>query len=373
MNIIYLFSTKTNIKEYYLDPSSSTFIEMISGDKFIKDLSYPSILLNTLMLANIVSKFAPKNWKQICTTDINIKNAIIIVHKSFFGKRKLLCKLKTNKNMLVFAIVDGTGINLDLADAILCCSHASYQHYSTIQTQCPVFFVEHNVDIRIQPIQPYTDKFSAYYFGASENMYFYNSIFEYVRPCFSDYLGTAHTDFIRYLKFANFHYALRPTMPERVFKPFTKGFMASFHFSNILVHKNDGDASIYLGNDYPYLIKEDLTENIVINYIKKARDDFGGKDWNRGLEIMHSLRKFFDHKNIASQFITSMETLRIEHPVIPHLTLKQAYIGRNAIKDRIISLKNRLEKSRAWPIIRPYYVFLKNKIYKRDGPHNSDS
>ena len=326
MNIAYIFPTKSSIKNYYLDPSSSTFIKTITEEKFITDLPYPSILLSILMHASVVSKFSPKGCSQICTTDTNIKNSITIVHKNFFSQRELLCKMKINKNLLVFAVIDGVVVNLDLADAILCCSHGAYQHYSTVQDQCPVFFVEHTIDLRMKQMQPYTDKFSAFYFGSSQNFQIYNGIFECVRPCFTEYENIPYPDFITYLKFANFHYAVRPKMPKLIFKPFTKGFTASVCFSNILVHKDDGDANIYLCNDYPYLIKEDLTENVVLDYLKKAQHDFGGKDWNAGLEMMYNLRKFFDHKYIALQFWSSMENLNSKH-TLQHMTLKNKNWG----------------------------------------------
>lgn len=75
----------------------------------------------------------------------------------------------------------------------------------------------------------------------------------------------------------------------------------------MLVHKDDGDALHFLGEDYPYLIREDISEDVVLRYMRKARDTFGREEWAYGLERILSLRSVFSPDAIARQFWDMIE------------------------------------------------------------------
>ncbi|SBV98729.1 conserved hypothetical protein [uncultured delta proteobacterium] len=265
-------------------------------------------MVRQLMHSRLMMPYAPEDWGIICTTDINIKNSLVIVHKSIFNSPNIMQALKAQGNTIVADVIDGVITDVTDIDAILCCSHKAVAFYTAAQNKCPVFFVEHCCDIRVLEQEETPSTFSPFYFGASENLLVYNSIFEFIRPCFTNYYDQ-QMNWVDYLKLANFHYALRCKIDPRSFKPFMKGIIASFCNSNILVHASDGDAARYLGQDYPYLIKEPLTEQVVLHYLAKAKDDFGGKTWNSGLAVMRDMKELFRPATIAAQFWTMVRRL----------------------------------------------------------------
>ena len=123
-----------------------------------------------------------------------------------------------------------------------------------------------------------------------------------VTPVFTDSDNVANLDWMRSLPLANFHYAVRPVSVQASFKPFLKGITAAHCNANILVHKDDGDAALCLGEDYPYLIREELEEKVLQRYMAKARGDFGGREWLHGLSIMRELKENSSEIVIARQF-----------------------------------------------------------------------
>jgi hypothetical protein len=67
-------------------------------------------------------------------------------------------------------------------------------------------------------------------------------------------------------------------------------------------HRAQGgsDARYYLGSDYPYILKDE-TLNSVLEMIDYAKASFGGAEWQRGLEIMKSVRQRCEPAQIESE------------------------------------------------------------------------
>ena len=298
--IVYLFSSSLE-KTVFLKPSNPSFYQTVFDPDFLKHI-WGSVLLRQLLHAKIMEQFAPRGWEQICTNAIGWKNSIIILHKLLFSDVQLRQKFKEDGNVVLLDVVDGEIDDVRFADGILCCSHKAYQYYQQKYPLLPIFFVEQGVDPRVPEIKTTLSDFSAYYFGDVMNCQRYDSIFEYVHPCFTNTNSSFHLNWFSYLPKANFHYAVRPTVGENIFKPFIKGGIAAYCASNILIHKDDGDAAHYLGSDYPYLIKEDITEKVVLKYLRKAKEEFGGPEWNRGLAAMAEVKESFSPRRIAKQF-----------------------------------------------------------------------
>lgn len=301
--VYYLFHYADGNTAVTLDPGEGGFLRRILDPRFMNNV-LGSALLRSLMHPKIVDAFKPKGWRQLCTTEYGMKDSIVIVHKRLFGDEHILSTLRANNNIIVFDIIDSQLSRFHQADALLCCSHKAYAHYNAVQTECPVYFTEHCLDIRLGPKAPPPARFSAFYFGAMENLLFYNSIFAEVRPCFTAPYEKFPplTDWMDYLDLANFHYALRPPMEGPVFKPFTKGFVAAAYAANILVHASDGDALHYLGEDYPYLLHEPLCEAAVLESLARAKKDFGGTEWRKGIDVMQRVAQKTAPERIAGQF-----------------------------------------------------------------------
>jgi hypothetical protein len=298
--IVYLFQSSLK-QAVFFDPSKPSFFRAIFDPNVLRNI-WGSVLLRQLIHAKIMDKFAPEGWRQICTNEIGWENSIIILHKSMFTDLRLRQRLKENGNVILLDVIDGVIDDVLYADGILCCSHKAHSYYKKKYSKFPVFFVEQGVDPRVPKMQTLLPEFSAYYFGDIVNFQIFNSVFQYVRPCFTYANNTVYQDWLSYLPKANFHYAVRPPSGKNIFKPFIKGGIAAYCASNMLIHKDDGDAAYYLGNDYPYLIREDLSENTVLEYLRKAREEYGGAEWNRGLSIMADVKEQFAPQRIAGQF-----------------------------------------------------------------------
>lgn len=284
------------------------------SEKFLHTFTAATIM-RQMMHAHIVAPFKSNKYDVFCSSDRAVKNSIVILDKRLINRTSLLKRLKFNRNIVVIDIVDAAfkPENYEYADAIMCSGHKAYEYYSATAPGCKTFFVEHCVDIRLNNdynANAQCKNFTTYYFGAVENFYRTPAIEKLVTPCFSsNILGKTNTHWMCRLPEATLHYAIRPEIDNSVFKPFTKGFIAATCNANILIHKDDGDALHYLGTDYPYLISESLSEDIVMKYLEKARTDYGGPRWQYGLALMENIKKCVQPEVIAAQFWNMIKAL----------------------------------------------------------------
>ncbi len=278
------------------------------------DQCSPSVLMRVFMHAEIAASRMCGDYSISCTNISCIRDSIVIVHKHVINRRRLLRKIKRNGNILLVDIVDGVPRpeNLPHYDGIICCSRKAYDYYSqscpdTLRMGLPVYFVAHCTDPRIGAVTPPADRFAPYYFGAPKNLLLFDSLKPLLSIVYTDIQDVPNHDWHLRLAEANFHYAVRPPMKEHVYKPFMKGIIAATCNANMLVHKDDGDALYYLGEDYPYLIKEEPTEEVVLRYMRKAQAEFGTDVWRFGLSKMAGLRETFSNEEIAGQFWRMIE------------------------------------------------------------------
>lgn len=104
----------------------------------------------------------------------------------------------------------------------------------------------------------------------------------------------------------NFHFNVRPHGPvrlRRAYVPFTKGFTAAACRSNILIGRNVDDAEEFLTPNYPYFLNNNSREEISSG-LEKAREEFGGPEWNRGLQIMAEAKERVSGPVLANQFVS---------------------------------------------------------------------
>ena len=273
-----------------------------------------SVLMRVFMLGNSLCKYGNEGYNISATNIPHVQNSIVIAHKSIRNNKRLLWKLKRNNNVLLIDIIDGVmkteklssfSKNLSYSDGIICCSHKSLEYFAKNFPDTPTYFVQHYIDQRIGTITPSTDYFSPYYFGAPENLLLFDSIKPLLNIVYTNNKSIINNNCYLRLPEANFHYAVRQPVHERGsirYKPFLKGFTAAFCNANILVHADDGDALHYLGEDYPYLIKEELCEKVVLRYMQQAKVDFGTGKWRYGLKKMAQLRKICSEQAMAEQF-----------------------------------------------------------------------
>lgn len=272
-----------------------------------EDCFYPSMKMRCLWLPAVLARFAPLG-AAIFSTNMyeDTRDSIIILSKPAVASVDVLKTLKKNGNILLFDFIDfaltGPADFFPYIDGLIASSVKGAQLYRELPwIKIPVFHVAHNLDPsfnaeRIGDL----DKFSPLYNGNIENLLIYPSM-QRLLPVFP-YTSEKKKAWIEATLHANFFYAVRPKMHPFCCKPFLKGYTAARLNSNILIHKDDGDALHYLGEDYPYLIKENLNEKVVLKYFITAREGFGGAEWNKGLEKMRAMRSAFSDETIATQF-----------------------------------------------------------------------
>lgn len=146
------------------------------------------------------------------------------------------------------------------------------------------------------------DGLSAVYLGQKSNAAIPESIgreIDVVEVSYGHQMAQALTVLPSY----NLHFAVRPT-PEpglrRRYKPFTKGFTAAACRSNLLVNRQVDDAVEFLTADYPYLIRSNDPVDVE-DAFRKAREEFAGPEWRRGIEILRDVRSRISGAALADQ------------------------------------------------------------------------
>ena len=104
------------------------------------------------------------------------------------------------------------------------------------------------------------------------------------------------------------HYAARPPSQKNGAKPFLKGFTAAHCGANVIVTADDGDASYYLGDDYPYLLQS-RSEADIKTMLLFARESFRGREWLLGQEAMARVRNLSSASHVAQEFRRIMRSL----------------------------------------------------------------
>lgn len=263
----------------------------------------PSVLLRCMMFASIVSSDSWGAQPIIATSDYyNIENSLVIYHKSIccWDNAK---RIKSKNNILVYDIVDyvddALKDNVSLIDGILVSSHRGMDIYQSLPwIDIPLFHLPYGPNARLQERTYDLNRFSPLYNGDPANIVSYPSLEPLLNIAYCDKL-TPMDVWLQKTQDANFFYAIRPKIHNLRVKPFIKGFNAAKLNANILIHKDDGDALFYLGKDYPYLVSEPISEKIVLEYMEKAKKEFGGPEWKRGLGIMQRMRDAFSPETMA--------------------------------------------------------------------------
>jgi hypothetical protein len=160
-------------------------------------------------------------------------------------------------------------------------------------------------DQRLQTV-PYRDldRLSAVYLGRPHHTIIPESLADEITVIdvlFSEQMERATRELGSY----NLHHAVRPSPAEtlqRAYTPFTKGATAAACRSNMLVNRQVDDAIEFLTSDYPYLVESDAPAHIEEGF-RKAKEEFGGPEWLRGLEIMRSVRERVSEPAQARQFV----------------------------------------------------------------------
>jgi hypothetical protein len=248
-------------------------------------------------------------------SELTGRNSIQILNKyaiEHFRAEDLLDS-KTRNNRLIADPLDGVFEDdlLELYDRVIAASCVQREHYLASLSK-PVFYVGHHVDQRIAflPQPPSRSAFSIAYFGEITNARFQDALSERVIFHSVDTKKSDSTDWMGRLKDHPAHYAIRTSVTERFFKPFTKGFIAAQCMAPVLVAEEDDEARRFLPDTYPYFTRTG-TPGEIRTTIERMTSDFeaNSPDWIFALESMRRVRGHCDPQLIVRQLHTAISPL----------------------------------------------------------------
>lgn len=216
-----------------------------------------------------------------------------------------ISRLTDNNNRVYIDPVDNP-IDLDkakLATGVIAASLEAYETYNKLGL--PVHLVNHHVDIRLpRNPEPHTTMHCGY-FGELVNTVITDKISEMVDFVHVD-TGKQSNNWLLKPRLYNMHYAVRSDN-VLAFKPFLKGFTAAACNANVIIQRDQKEAVMWLGKDYPYLLKANSTEAEIIDMLKYAQKTYGGPVWEKALKRMEQIRKATTNETIAKEFIAAIQ------------------------------------------------------------------
>ncbi len=255
-----------------------------------------STVMRGYQLSEIAKRYLPKSYQiEYVSFSTSIKNSIIFLTKGaiYTATTDELIKLKEYKNILLFDLVDAPppADKLHYADAVIACSRTALKSYSQTFPQKKICLIDHHVDPRISKhyYSAREQKVKVAYFGDPANTYLSSKIKDIV-DVYPVVFDTPRNRWLDNLASYPLHYAIRNEDNER-FKPFLKGFTAAHVGANILVQANQAEALHWLGEDYPYLLKEKVSEENILKALDFIRASYGSAEWRKALEVMKKIKE----------------------------------------------------------------------------------
>lgn len=268
-----------------------------------------SVFMRCYQLARILSEFLCGR-REIGVIDNyeakQVKNKILILSKSFLQNCTIneILEFK-NKNCFVFCdFIDEPIIPTlaEICDGFIASSRLQEIYLRYTFPDKPTYYIFHHVDFRIHSNFNEYDQFRIGYFGEKKNTIISQPIANLVD---FNYINTKQISpsWIDKLRFYNAHYAIRNDISSGriVFKPFLKGFTAAKCASNILVSRDDREAVLHLGDDYPYIIpnKEEIS---IVGGIQYMMYTYKTSVWNEALQRMSAIKHSTTHEALFLQF-----------------------------------------------------------------------
>lgn len=271
-----------------------------------------STILRGLQLSELVKSLYQGKRDVYYTNSVEINNSIVVLTKGFIKScsRDVISEL-SRSNVLIADFVDEP-IKDDLLDDIeivMASSLQGYKSYLSKYRNKHISHVTHHVDTRINFNREYhSSSFMAGYFGELVNTIKSEDIEQLVSFNLVDTSKQTY-EWMDNLNRYSLHYAVRRTRGIDGAKPFLKGFVAAHCGANMLIQKGAGDARYYLGNDYPFLMDDDLSVSEILEQLKRTKDAFGGPEWELGLEMMKHVKSRSSLQSVLQEFSSMIDSL----------------------------------------------------------------
>lgn len=221
-----------------------------------------------------------------------IKNQYVILTK--FAAANItnydLVILNRNGNIIFVDPIDG---EIDLkkfkTEHILIASSYRQFEYFKNESNSRVELVYHASDFRLKEVRAQNKYFSLAYFGSLSRIPKELTSIEFlsiIKTPLSFEPKLKNPRFSNYLENHSAHLTVGSVVPKMVFKPFTKGLVATNIGAVTLISRDDTEALLLLGSSYPYVAATTKKKSIleVANYMM---DTFLDIEW----KFAHSLHK----------------------------------------------------------------------------------
>lgn len=235
---------------------------------------------------------------------IDLQGSVAVLTRSFLKRAKAteLGDLRSRDNIVCVDNVDhhADAKLHECVDVYIAASLGQYLHYLKTISDREIRLVTHHADVAIDDAAVPTDRARIGYFGELVNARHIAELADAVDFVQTSNVAVTDRGWLEKLPQYNVHYAVRQERRGDVFKPFTKGFTAARCGANIIVPLNEGDARHYLTADYPFILADNKIATVreAIAYVS---DCFGGREWERGLDIMASVRERSSPVHIAGE------------------------------------------------------------------------
>ena len=190
-------------------------------------------------------------------------------------------------------------------DAHMTLSHRQTLDLNRLYPETPAWLVTHHVNRQVPAVTPPADRLRTGYFGDLGNTVRPPSVAEMI-----DLVGTdtrnVNDDWLSRLPHYNCHWIVRQARPWDSWKPFLKGFVAARCGSPVIVVAEDGDASHYLGDDYPFYARSLAAADLEMA-MATAAAGFGGPDWTRARDIMAQVAARSTDAHVCAEFRLMIE------------------------------------------------------------------
>jgi hypothetical protein len=303
---LYEVSTEPTVEHNHklLSPKKADVVFLYNPDF----ASSGTTVMRGKQLYSLVKSQASDNRSVTYTSDDNLRGKILFLTKNYLqcSTPESLEKLKKQENILIADFVDAVPRKdiLEIVDVMVAASLSAYADYSKRYPKKQIHYIAHHADPRISGLRhdDFNKMLRVGYFGEIVNTVKSDKIEEVVDFYLADTSSQNNTSWLDRVSEYNCHYAVRRTREIDGYKPFTKGFVAAKCNANIIIQKSATDVKYYLGVDYPYLLPDNPDEADILYMFQMVLADYGGKEWNYGLEIMREVRERSSLERVISDF-----------------------------------------------------------------------
>jgi hypothetical protein len=271
-------------------------------------------LLRGQQLSRLIAEAYPDRYDVSFVPDIAaVRDQVVIVNQRAIwdNDHRSLASLRARNIATIGDWLDAPveTAKAELFDAHMALSIPQMLALNREHPKTPAFHVTHHVNTEIAAGTPPEDRLRSGYFGSAHNTFCPDALAGAVDivDVFS-----CERDWLAALPEYNCHWIVRTRPPPRRkrsfdgWKPFLKGFLAARCGAVVIVTRDDSNAGLYLGDDYPFYAESLEPAELEMAWIRTAAA-FGGPEWRFAREIMAQVAERSSDAQVCAEFRAMVE------------------------------------------------------------------